>query len=259
MDLGLTGKRALICASSRGLGKACAVALAREGAAVVVNGRDPASLAAAVEEIARIAATPPVRRVANINTADGRERLIAACPDADILVTNNAGPPPGSLDDWDSATWFAAIEANMLAPIALISALAPGMRGRRFGRIINITSAVVKSPRLAMSLSTVARTGLTAFAKGLARECIADNVTINNLLPQHFDTDRQKYMAHRIMKDRGISFEDARALQVKAVRARRFGQPNELGDACAFLSSAQAGYITGQKIPMDGGSYDGLM
>jgi len=259
MDLGLQGRRAIVCASSRGLGKACAAALAREGCDVVINGRDAVRLAATADEIAQACGRRPLTVQADLNTASGRAALLAACAAPDILVTNNAGPPPGTLDDWDHAAWIAALEANLLMPIELISAVVGGMRERRFGRIVNITSAVVKSPRLGMSLSTTARTGLTAFCKGLQREVVADNVTINNLLPQHIDTGRQMEMAQRLMRERSVSLEQARALQAKMVRAGRLGRPEELGDACAFLCSAQASFISGQNLQVDGGSYDGLI
>ncbi|ABE36487.1 short chain dehydrogenase family protein [Paraburkholderia xenovorans LB400] len=258
MDLGIDGRRAIVCASSRGLGKACALALAREGCEVFINGRDEARLGQAAREIEQASGRRPTPVVADLDSDAGRAALLAACPQPDILVNNNAGPAPGELEQWDHAAWLAALEANLLAPILLMSAVVPGMRTRKFGRVVNITSAVVKSPRLGMSLSTTARTGLTAFAKGLSREAVADNVTINNLLPQHIDTDRQEYMARRIMEDRGITFAQARSLQVKSVRARRLGRPEEFGDACAFLCSAQASFISGQNLQLDGGSYDGL-
>ncbi|RQH04913.1 SDR family oxidoreductase [Paraburkholderia dinghuensis] len=258
MDLGIDGRRAIVCASSRGLGKACALALAREGCEVFINGRDEARLGEAAREIEQATGRRPTLVVADLDTEAGRAALLAACPQPDILVNNNAGPAPGELEQWDHAAWLAALEANLLAPILLMSAVVPGMRARKFGRVVNITSAVVKSPRLGMSLSTTARTGLTAFAKGLSREAVADNVTINNLLPQHIDTDRQEYMARRIMEDRRITFEQARSLQVKSVRARRLGKPEEFGDACAYLCSAQASFISGQNLQLDGGSYDGL-
>lgn len=259
MDLGLAGRRAIVCASSRGLGKACAVALVREGCEVFINGRDAQALAAAADEIESAYGRRPHTVQADLNTAAGRAALLAACSEPDILVTNNAGPPPGTLADFDHAAWLAALEANLLMPIELITAVVGGMRQRRFGRIVNITSAVVKSPRVGMSLSTTARTGLIAFCKGLQREVVADNVTINNLLPQHIDTGRQQQMAQRLMVERGISFEQARALQAKMVRAGRLGRPEELGDACAYLCSAQASFISGQNLQVDGGSYDGLI
>ena len=259
MDLGLKGRKAVLSASSKGLGKACALALAREGCSVTINGRDPDRLAAAAAEIraATGAAVTPV--AADINTETGRHSLIAACPEADILVTNNEGPPPGKLADWDRAAWTRALEANMLAPIFLIQALVPGMRARKFGRIVNITSAMVKSPNPAMGLSTAARTGLTALCKSLSREIAVDNVTINNLLPERFDTDRQRFMAERIMKAEGVNFEEARRRIVATIAAGRFGRPEEFGDACAFLCSAQAGFISGQNLQLDGGSYRGLI
>jgi len=259
MDLGIAGRRALVCASSRGLGKACAAALVREGCDVVINGRDMVRLESAANDIERLFGRRPRTVVGDLDTPQGRAALLDACPEPDILVTNNAGPAPGTLADWNHAAWLAALEANLLAPVELISAVVAGMRQRRFGRIVNITSAVVKSPRLAMSLSTTARTGLTAFCKGLSREAVADNVTINNLLPQHIDTGRQQDMAQRMMRDRGISFDEARALQVKSVRARRLGRPEEFADACAYLCSAQASFISGQNLQLDGGSYDGLI
>lgn len=259
MDLGLLGRRALVCASSRGLGLACASALAREGCDVILNGRDAGRLAAAADEIERLHGRRPALAVADLNIASGRAALLEIAAGPDILVTNNAGPPPGKLGDWDHLAWLAALEANMLAPIELITAVIGSMRKRRFGCIVNITSAVVKSPRLGLSLSTTARTGLTAFCKGLQREVVADNVTINNLLPQHIDTGRQLEMAQRMMRDRGISFEEARALQARIVRAGRLGRPEELADACAFLCSAQAAFISGQNLQVDGGSYDGLI
>jgi 3-oxoacyl-[acyl-carrier protein] reductase len=197
--------------------------------------------------------------IADINTEAGRATLIDACPDADILVNNNAGPSPGKLADWDHAAWLAALEANMLAPILFIRAQVPGMRKRRFGRIVNITSAMVKSPRPHMGLSTAARPGLTAFSKALVPEVAADNVTINNLLPERIDTGRQRFMTERMMKIDNLTFEEARAKITATVAANRFGSPEEFGDACAFLCSAQAGFISGQNLQLDGGSYKGLI
>ena len=259
MDLGIEGRGAIVCASSRGLGKACATALAREGVEVVINGRDELQLAQTATEIEALVGRRPRSVVADINTLSGRRALLAACPAADILVTNNAGPAAGSLVDWDQDAWLGALEANLLAPLWFMSEVVPGMRLRKFGRVINITSAVVKSPQFGMSLSGTARAGLTAFAKGLSREAAMDNVTINNLLPQHIDTGRQQEMAKRMMQQRGIGYEEARALQVKSVRAGRLGRPEEFGDACAFLCSVQAGFISGQNLSIDGGSYPGLI
>ena len=259
MDLGLKGRKAIICGSSRGLGKACAMALAREGCAVVINGLDPERLAGAADEIRKVtgATVTPVR--ADINTESGRAALIAACPDADILVNNNAGPPPGKFEDWDHAQWLQAIEANMLAPIFMIKAVLPGMCERKFGRIVNITSAMVKSPRPHMGLSTSCRTALTALSKAVSRDVAADNVTINNLLPERIDTDRQTFMAERMMKADNITREEARRRQAESLPAKRLGMPEEFGDACAYLCSAQAGFISGQNLQLDGGAYPGLV
>ena len=259
MDLGIKGRKAIVCASSRGLGLACATSLAREGCAVFINGRDASRLEKAVAEIhtATGARASPV--VADINTEAGRATLVAACPEADILVNNNAGPTPGKLAEWDHAAWMAAVEANMLAPILLIRALLPGMRARRFGRIVNITSAMVKSPRAHMGLSTAARAGLTALSKSLVPEVAADNVTINNLLPERIDTGRQRYLAERMMKLENITYQEARARIVDTIAAKRFGKPEEFGDACAYLCSEQASFISGQNLQLDGGSYRGLI
>lgn len=258
MDLGLAGRRALVCASSSGLGLACAEALSREGCAVWINGRNGQRLEAARARLAAAGAT--VQAVAaDLVTPAGRDTLLAACPEPDILVNNNAGPPPGELADWDHAAWMGALEANLLAPLLLVRAVLPGMRARRFGRIVNITSAMVKSPRATMALSTTARTGLTAFCKAMSFEAAADNVTINNLLPERIDTPRQQQMAERMMQRDGIGLDEARRRIAMSIAARRMGRPGEFGDACAYLCSAQAGFISGQNLQLDGGSYPGLL
>jgi 3-oxoacyl-[acyl-carrier protein] reductase len=259
MDLGLKGRAALVCASSKGLGYACAFALAREGANVTINGRDAARLDAAKREIER--ATGGTVRVlaADLGEPRGREALIEACSDSDILINNNGGPPPGRFEDWDESAWISAINANMVPALMLIRGLLPGMRARKFGRIVNITSAMVKSPMGPMGLSTAARTGLTAACKALVPEVAADNVTINNLLPERFDTERQQQMAKLAVAIKGITYEEARAEIANSIAAKRFGQPAEFGDACAYLCSAQAGFISGQQLQLDGGSYRGLI
>ena len=259
MDLGITGRRALLAASSSGLGLACATALAREGCLVWINGRDAGRLEKARAQIEAQTGKRVSTVVADINTDAGRVALVAACPEADILVTNNSGPPPGKLEDWNHEAWMGAIEANMLAPVLLIRALVPGMRARRFGRIVNITSAMVKSPRPHMALSTSARAGLTAFSKSLSLAVAVDNVTINNLLPERIDTPRQQFMADRMVKEQGISLEEARRQIAESIAAKRFGTPSEFADSCAFLCSAQAGFISGQNLQLDGGSYPGLI
>jgi 3-oxoacyl-[acyl-carrier protein] reductase len=259
MDLGISGRKALVCASSKGLGLACARSLAREECEVWINGRNTERLAAAAGTIETETGRKVQCVAADLNTEAGRDTLLAACPEADILVNNNEGPPPGKLEDWDRKAWLYAVEANMLAPIFLIQALIPGMRRRKFGRIVNITSAMVKSPSATMGLSTAARAGLTALCKSVQRDSVADNVTINNLLPERFDTDRQKFMAKRIMQQKGVTSEQAYAEITATIAAGRLGDPLEFGDACAFLCSAQAGFISGQNLQLDGGSYRGLV
>jgi 3-oxoacyl-[acyl-carrier protein] reductase len=257
--MGIKERRALVCASSQGLGLACATALAREGAKVTINGRNAQHLAAAQAQIKEKTGVEVACAVADITTETGRSALLTTCPTPDILVNNNAGPPPGDLTAWDHAAWIAALELNMLAPILLIRAVLPGMRARKFGRIVNITSAMVKSPRPHMALSTTARTGLTAFSKAVSFEAAADNVTINNLLPERIDTPRQQFMAERLMKQHNISCEEARRQIAETIAAKRFGRPEEFADACVFLCSAQAGFISGQNLQLDGGSYHGLI
>jgi 3-oxoacyl-[acyl-carrier protein] reductase len=259
MDLGIKQRKAIVCASSQGLGLACATSLAREGCVIFINGRDESRLAQAVEQIEAATGVRATAVAADINTEPGRAQLVAACPEPDILVNNNAGPPPGEFADWDRAAWLTALEANMLAPVLLIRAVLPGMRQRRFGRIVNITSAMVKSPRAHMGLSTAARTGLTAVCKALVPEIAKDNVTINNLLPERIDTGRQRFLTERTMRMENITFDEARARLVDTIAAKRFGKPEEFGDACAFLCSAQASFISGQNLQLDGGSYKGLI
>jgi len=259
MDLGLSGKKAIVCASSRGLGRACAISLAREGVSVVINGRDPERLTQTAEEIRAETGAEVVPVCANLDHSGEREALVAACPEADILVNNNGGPPPGRFEDWEHDDWLAGLESNLMAPTMLIRALLPGMKERRFGRIVNITSAMVKTPLAPMALSTTARSGLTALCKAISRQAAAFNVTLNNLLPERFDTDRQIAMAKTASQLLDISYEEAREQQVASIAAGRLGRPGEFGDACAFLCSAQAGYISGQNLQLDGGSYAGLI
>lgn len=258
MDLGLKGRKALVCASSAGLGLACASALAAEGVHVVINGRSSDRLAGVAAGL-RADGRSVGAVCGDVTTDAGRAALLAACPDADILVNNNAGPPPRPFLDTEPQDWLVAAEANMVAPLALIRALVPGMVARRFGRIVNITSAMVTTPRPLLGLSSAARAGLTAVVKGLSLELAASNVTINNLLPERIDTGRQRQMAELVMAREGISWDEARARQVKSIAAGRLGQPEELGAACAFLCSALAGYISGQNLHLDGGSYPGLV
>jgi 3-oxoacyl-[acyl-carrier protein] reductase len=259
MDLGLSNRHAIICASSRGLGFACADALAREGVHVVINGRDADTLAAAAERLTSRHSVKVTAVVGDITDPATQEALLDACPGPDILVNNNGGPTPGRFADWDRDAWIAALDANMLAPLAMIRAVLDGMVERRFGRIVNITSAMVKTPLSPMGLSTGARTGLTSVAKALSRDVAHANVTINNLLPERIDTERQRQMAELHSSMANITVEEAYAHMAKSIAAGRLGRPEELGDACAFLCSAQAGYISGQNLQLDGGSYSGVM
>ena len=259
MDLGIAGRRALVCASSKGLGLACATALAQEGCEVTLNGRDAQALEHAAQQLRELTGATISTIQADLNTLDGRERIVAACPDPDILVNNNAGPPPGDWANFQREDWLAALESNMLAPIALIQAFVPGMRARRFGRVVNITSAMVKAPLVHMSLSTTARAGLTAFCKAVSRDVAADNVTINNLLPERIDTGRQQFMIERRARLDGISLEEARRTISNTIAAKRFGTPEEFASMCAYLCSDLAGFISGQNVQVDGGTYPGLM
>ncbi|MFM1790349.1 MAG: NADPH-dependent reductase BacG [Actinomycetota bacterium] len=259
MDLGIAGRNAIVCASSKGLGFASANALAREGVNVVLNGRDETTLAAARARILREHNVNVTAVVGDITLPATQEALLAACPEPDILVNNNGGPTPGRFAEWDRDAWIAALDANMLAPLAMIRAVIGGMQERRFGRIVNITSAMVKTPMSPMGLSTGARTGLTSVAKSLSKDVAHANVTINNLLPERFDTERQQQMANVHAKMANISVEEAYAHMAKSIAAGRLGRPEEFGDACAFLCSAQAGYISGQNLQLDGGSFAGLM
>lgn len=259
MNLGIRGRKAIVCASSQGLGYACALALAQEGCHIYINGRDANKLLSAADTLRRATSSPVDAIQADINTPAGRSALLEACPAPDILINNNAGPPPGQLQDWDHDQWISALESNLLAAALLLRDVLPGMRQRQFGRIVNITSAMVKTPHAAMGLSTAARAGLTALSRALAREAVIDNVTINNLLPERFDTPRQEYMAQRMMREQSIDRESARRLIAETIPAKRMGRPEEFGQACAFFCSASAGYITGQNLQLDGGAYPGLI
>jgi 3-oxoacyl-[acyl-carrier protein] reductase len=260
MDLGISGKKALVCGASAGLGLACATALATEGAQVVIVARTEGPLREAAAGLAE-QATPSGGRVdwvvADVTTAEGRARIFAAHPQFDIVVTNAGGPPAGDFRNWDREDWIGALDANMLAPIELIKATVDGMMDRGFGRIVNITSSAVKSPLEILGLSNGARAGLTGFAAGLARSVIARGVTINNLLPGTFDTARLASNFATQAKRDGKSVAEIRAARVAKHPARRLGQPEELGKTCAFLCSVHAGYINGQNVLLDGGSFPG--
>ena len=257
MDLGIRGKTALVCAASKGLGKGCAVALAREGVNLVITARGMEALEATADEIRKRFKVQVKTVAGDITTPQGREAALKAAPAPDILVNNAGGPPPGDFRGWDRDTWVKALDANMLAPILLIRDVVDGMMTRKFGRIVNITSGAVKAPIPELGLSNGARTGLTGFIAGVSRTTVRHNVTINNLLPGPFETDRLRANLEFNSKKTGKTVEELRRIRTEANPAGRFGTIEEFGDACAFLCSAQAGFITGQNLLMDGGLYPG--
>ena len=257
MDLGIAGRRALVCASSRGLGRACAVALAAEGVHVTLTARGAQALADTARHIRETYRVEVVEVVGDITTPQGRSEALQAAGPVDILVNNAGGPPPGDFRDWTRDDWMRAIDANMLTPIELMKATVDGMMGRGFGRIVNITSAAVKAPIDVLGLSNGARSGLTGFVAGLARKTVRSNVTINNLLPGPFATDRLTAVARGQAASTGVSADEILARRAAENPAGRFGDPAEFGAACAYLCSAQAGFITGQNWLLDGGAYPG--
>lgn len=257
MDLGISGRWAVVCASSKGLGYGCAISLAQEGVNLVMNARSADVLEQAAAQI-RAQTGVEVRTVAaDITTAEGRGSVLAACPQVDILINNAGGPPPGDFRSWTREDWVKALDGNMLTPIELIKATVDGMIERRFGRIINITSSSVKAPIEVLGLSNGARSGLTGFVAGLARQTVRHNVTINNLLPGVFNTDRIRTTAQAMATKQGQSLEDTLAARAKSIPAGRLGDPYEFGQACAYLCSGQASYVTGQNFLIDGGTYPG--
>jgi 3-oxoacyl-[acyl-carrier protein] reductase len=257
MDLGINAKNALVCGASKGLGRGCASSLAREGCRVTIVARNREQLERTAQEIRAATGATVTPVSADITTEEGRAAALAACPQPDILVTNAGGPPPGDFRNFGREDWLKALNANMLTPIELMKATVDGMIARRFGRIVNITSSAVKAPLDSLGLSNGARSGLTGFVAGLARSTVKHNVTINNLLPGFFDTERQRDTLGHWAKQRGISFEEMKQQRIGQIPALRGGDPAEFGDACAYLCSVQAGYITGQNFLIDGGSYPG--
>jgi 3-oxoacyl-[acyl-carrier protein] reductase len=259
MDLGISGRKAIVCASSRGLGRACAMALAQAGCEIVVNGRDKARLETTAEEIRRTTNAKVTAVVADVSTADGQAALLSGCPEPDILVNNNGGPPFRDFRELDRQKMLDGVIGNMVTSIELVQKVIDPMVRRRFGRIVNITSGSVKMPIAGLDLSSGARAGLTAFLAGVARSVAASNVTINFLLPGTFDTDRLRSGIEITAKRRGISVEEAAKERAATVPAKRFGEADEFGHACAFLCSARAGYITGQNLLIDGGLFPGTL
>lgn len=254
MDLGISGKRALVCASSKGLGKGCAMALAEAGVDLVMNARGAAVLEASAEQIRTTYGVHVTTVVADVSAAEGQARLLEAAGPVDILVNNAGGPPPGLWSDWTREDFIRALDANMLAPIALMSALMPGMMARGWGRVVNITSQSVRAPIAVLGLSGAARTGLTGYVAGTARQVAASGVTINNLLPGLHATDRAVALDRDVSQARGISMSEASAQRAATIPAGRYGTIEEFGAACAFLCSKHAGYIVGQNLLLDGGS-----
>ena len=259
MDLGISGKNALVCGASKGLGRACAEALAKEGVNVTLVARTADTLEATANEIRQLSGAQVKVTVvaADITTPEGRKQALAACPQPDILVTNAGGPPPGDFRNWEREQWIAAVDANMLTPIELIRATVDGMMDRGFGRIINITSSAVKAPIDILGLSNGARAGLTGFIAGVSRTTVHKNVTINNLLPGPFETDRLWSTFAAAAKSTGKDLDSLVSARRDSNPAKRFGTPAEFGAFCAFLCSAHASYMTGQNILLDGGAYPG--
>jgi len=257
MDLGIAGRRALVCAASRGLGRGCAQALADAGCDVTIVARAEDVLRRAAGEIGARAGRPVHWVACDITTPEGRAAALAACPEPDILINNAGGPPPGDFRDWDRAAWMRALDANMLTPIELIRSTVDAMIARRFGRIVNITSSAVKAPIDILGLSNGARSGLTGFVAGLARKVASHNVTINNLLPGSFDTDRLRSTLEARAEATGRTLAEVSQAGAAATPAGRFGTSDEFGATCAFLCSVHAGYLVGQNVLLDGGAYPG--
>jgi 3-oxoacyl-[acyl-carrier protein] reductase len=258
MDLGISGRKAIVCASSRGLGKGCAMSLARAGVDLTINGRDEAALEATATEIREATGVAVTTIAADISSADGQAAVLAACPDPDILVNNNGGPPFRDFRDLDREAMLEGVTMNMVTPIELIGRTIDTMIERRFGRIVNITSVSVKMPVAGLDLSSGARGGLTAFLAGVCRTVAQHNVTINHLLPGYFDTDRMRSGITATAGLLGKSENEMASERADSVPAKRFGNTHEFGEACAFLCSAQASYITGQSLLLDGGLHNSV-
>jgi 3-oxoacyl-[acyl-carrier protein] reductase len=259
MDLGISGRTAIVCAASKGLGKACAMQLAKEGVNVVISARTKADIEATADEIRRAANVKVVAIACDVTTEEGRKQILDACPNPDILINNAGGPPPGDFKDFTLDDWRKAVEWNMITPIALIKATVYGMMDRKWGRILNITSQSVKAPIASLELSNGARAGLTGGIAVIARKAVRHNVTINNILPGPFETDRLRGSTVKAAQQQGIPVEKAMELRKAGVPAGRFGQPDEFGAAAAFMCSAHAGFITGQNLLLDGGIFQGAL
>lgn len=259
MDLGIAGKNAIVCAASKGLGKGCAVALARAGVTLVIAARGEDALERTARDIRDSTGVRVTAVVADVTTPEGRNRVLAECPAPDILVNNAGGPPPGDFRDWDRDDWIKALDANMIAPIEFIKRVVDGMIDRRFGRIVNITSSAVKAPIDVLGLSNGARSGLTGFVAGLSRQIAGANVTINNLLPGTMDTDRLTAFAEAASRRTGMAPADVIAQRLAGIPAKRAGTIEEFGAYCAFLCSVHGGFIVGQNLLIDGGAFPGAL
>jgi len=258
MNLGISGRNAILLASSRGLGRACAESLAREGVNLVINGRTAEDVERTANELRDAYGIKVSVVVGDSTTVEVHEALVAACPTPDIVLLNGEGPSPALFDTITEEQWAETAQRTMISPILFVQRVVPGMCGRNFGRIVAISSAMVKSPNAVMSLSHGPRLGLTGLLKGLSKDVVKHNVTVNQLLPERFDTGRQQQMAELAVAIKGITLDEARAEQIATIAAGRLGRPEEFGDAFAFLCSAQAGYISGQNLQLDGGSYEGV-
>ena len=258
MDLGIKGRWAILAGSSRGLGRACAESIAREGVNVVINGRTQTDIDVAVEELTSRYGIEAIGVMGDSATSSVQDELMVACPQPDIVLLNGQGPSPKNFLDIEIEDWNSAIVQALTGPLGLVQRVVPGMKERQFGRIVAVSSAMVKSPNSLMSLSHGTRLGLTGVLKGLSKDLAKFNITVNQLLPERFDTARQEQLAHVAMKFLGITYEEARAQQIASIKAGRLGRPDEFGDAFAFLCAAQAGYISGQNLQLDGGSYEGV-
>jgi 3-oxoacyl-[acyl-carrier protein] reductase len=257
MDLGIAGRKAIVGGASAGLGRACALSLAREGCELTIVARTKADIEAAAAEIAAATGARVTPVAVDINSDEGRAEILKACPAPDIVVNNSGGPPTGNFRDWDRKMWADALNMSMLGAVFMIKDVVDWMIARKFGRIVNITSHSVKAPIPILGLSNSARLGLTGFVAGVAREVARHDVTINNLLPGEFDTERHRSNTRAMAKLQNKTFEEARAMRMASISAGRFGTPEEFGEICAFICSTQAAYITGQNILIDGGKYPG--
>jgi len=257
MDLGIAGKKAIVGGASAGLGKACAMSLARAGVEVTIVARTAANIEAAAAEISSVTGVKATPVAVDINSDEGRAAILKICPAPDIVVNNSGGPPTGNFRDWDRKAWMDALNGSMLGAVFMIREVVDGMIARKFGRIVNITSHSVKAPIPILGLSNSARLGLTGFVAGVAREVAKHNVTINNLLPGEFDTERHRSNTRAMAKLQNKTYEEARAARMAQIAAGRFGTPDEFGEICTFICGVQAAYITGQNLLIDGGKYPG--